>query len=208
MTTTAAPENPPAQTDGRGNGHGWGSTKLFALTLLILGAVGEFFSFLITIDKIKLAENPNFVPACTVSEIVSCTNVMRSPQAEAFGFPNPLIGMVGFAVVMTTAVMLLIGVKLPRWYWWCTAIGLTAGVVFVHWMAYNAIFNINALCPYCMVVWAVMLALFVMVVVHMAREHRRATGERVPHSPFGMPLLVLIVWYLGFIAVIWMQFWM
>lgn len=189
-------------------GYGWGSTKLFALTMLVFGAIGEFFSFLITIDKIKLAENPNFVPACTLSEVVSCTDVMRSPEAEAFGFPNPLIGMVGFAVVMTTAVILLIGVKLPRWYWWCTAIGFAAGVVFVHWLAYSAIFTINALCPYCMAVWAVMLPLFVMTVVHMAREPRRSAGETVPHSPAGMPLAVLIVWYLGFAAVIWMQFWM
>lgn len=186
----------------------WGSTTPFALAMLIFGVIGEFFSFLIMVDKVKLMEDANFTPACTLNDVVSCTDVMRSQEAAAFGFPNPLIGILSFGVVMTTAVVLLIGVTLPRWYWWCTALGLGLGVLFVHWLAYSAIFVINALCPYCMVVWAVMMPLLVMTLVHIGRESRRGKGETVAHTAAGMPLLVLIAWYLGLAAVIWMQFWM
>ncbi|WP_225723607.1 MULTISPECIES: vitamin K epoxide reductase family protein [Corynebacterium] len=187
---------------------GWGATKLFGATMLILATIGEFFSFLITVDKIALLVDPTFVPACTFNEVVSCSDVMQSPQANAFGFPNPLIGILGYGVVMTIGVVLMTGAKLPRWFWWCTLAGMTFGIVFVHWLAYSAIFVIGALCPYCMAVWAIMMPLLIMTMVHMMREIRRDRGDVVAHSAFGMPLLVVIAWYLGVAAVIWIQLFM
>ena len=42
---------------------------------------------------------------------------MVTPQASAFGFPNPLIGIVAFTVVVVTGVLAVAKVALPRWYW-------------------------------------------------------------------------------------------
>lgn len=185
---------------------GLGATKRFGVAMLIMATIALIFSTLIMYDKLQLMLDPNFEPACTINTIVSCTDVMSSQQASAFGFPNPFIGMIGFPVVMTTGVVVATGVKLPKWYWYCTIVGLGLGVVFVHWLAYQAIYKIVALCPYCMVVWSMMLPLFIMTLVHVRRETRRERGEVVAHSAFGMPFVVLIVWYLGFFALIADQF--
>ena len=185
---------------------GLGATKRFGVAMLIMATIALIFSTLIMYDKLQLVLDPNFEPACTINTVVSCTDVMSSQQASAFGFPNPFIGMIGFPVVMALAVVLATGARLPRWIWLATATGLGLGVIFVHWLAYQALYEIVALCPWCMVVWSVMLPLFVMTVVHITREVKRARGEAVAHAILGMPLLVLVAWYLGFVVLILDQF--
>ncbi len=88
---------------------------------------------------------------------------MITPQASAFGFPNPLIGIVSFTVVVVTGVLAVAKVRLPRWYWAGLATGTPLGVVFIHWLIFQSLYRIGALCPYCMVVWAVTIPLLVVV---------------------------------------------
>lgn len=185
--------------------NGYGASVIYGLFMVILGAIGLFMSFIITVEKIQLAEDPNFVPSCTIDNIMSCGSVMESPQASAFGFPNPLIGLMGFSIVITLGVLLTTGVRFPRWIWWGQALGLLAALVFVHWLAFNAIYEIVALCPYCMVVWAVIMPLFVMTVVHMARDKARAKGNYFGGNHF-LPLLVVLVWYAAITLLIYLQF--
>ena len=184
---------------------GFSASRGFSILMLLLAAIGLWFSTLIMYDKLKLMQDSSFTPACTLNDVVSCSDVMASGQASAFGFPNPFIGMIGFPVVMTIAVVLLTGARLPRWMWWSTVVGLGLAVVFVHWLAYQAVFNIVALCPWCMVVWSITLPLFVMTLTHTLRESRRHAGNQVA-SGFGTPLVITLVWYAGFAAVIAMQF--
>ncbi|MEV2225962.1 vitamin K epoxide reductase family protein [Nocardia vinacea] len=41
----------------------------------------------------------------------------------------------------------------PRWIWGGVWLGTAAGVGFVCWFVFQTLYRINALCPYCMVVW-------------------------------------------------------
>nr|WP_235700813.1 vitamin K epoxide reductase family protein [Corynebacterium auriscanis] len=147
VATNTAPtaSSAPATTLDR-SARGLPASRGFAILMLVLAAIGLWFSTLIMYDKIKLVLDSSFTPACTLNDVVSCSDVMASSQASAFGFPNPFIGMIGFPVVMTIAVVLLVGARLPRWLWWSVVVGLGLAVVFVHWLAFQAIFNIVALC--------------------------------------------------------------
>ena len=88
-----------------------------ALWVLIAGVVGLAAAFTLTIEKIKLLENPAYVPSCSINPVLSCGSVMATPQAAAFGFPNPLIGVMAFSVVVVSGVLAVAKVPLPRWYW-------------------------------------------------------------------------------------------
>ena len=70
---------------------------------------------------------------------------------------NPMLGIAAFSVVIVTGVLAVAGVRLPRWYWAGLAGGTRLGAVFVHWLIYQSLYEIGALCPYCMVVWAAMI---------------------------------------------------
>jgi len=145
MTPQAADlsvDGPARPSGGRG----------LAVLLLVGGLVGFAAAFVLAVEKFRVLTNPFYVPSCSVNATVDCGSVMTSPQAEVFGFPNPLLGIAGFAVVAATGAALLAGARLAGWYWAGLQAGVTAGVVFVHWLIGQSVLVIGALCPYCMVV--------------------------------------------------------
>ena len=88
-----------------------------AVWILIAGVVGLAAALTLTIEKIEILINPDYVPSCSINPVLSCGSVMVTPQASAFGFPNPLIGIVSFTIVGVTGVLALAKIRLPRWYW-------------------------------------------------------------------------------------------
>lgn len=128
-------------------------------------ALGLAAAFALAVEKVLLLRDPFYVPSCSFDERFSCATVMQSAQSEVFGFPNPYLGLVGFTVVLTLGVGLVAGVGYPRWIWGGLAAGVVAATGFVGWLAYQSIVVIGALCPYCMVVWAVVAVLLVTVLV-------------------------------------------
>jgi uncharacterized membrane protein len=136
---------------------------LGAWWVLLAGVIGLAASMTLTVDKIKILLNPSYVPSCNINPIVACGSVMVTEQASIFGFPNSLLGIVGFTVVVVTGVLTVAKVPLPQWYWVGLTVGVLIGVVFVHWLIFQSLYRIGALCPYCMVVWVMTLSLLVVV---------------------------------------------
>jgi uncharacterized membrane protein len=175
---------------------------------VIGGGIGFLAAFALTIEKIATLANPGYVPTCSFNPVVSCGSVMESPQAAAFGFPNPLIGIGGFAVVVTVGAVLLSGFRPPRWFWLGMQAGTTFGVGFVHYLIYSSLYDISALCPYCMVVWVVTIPIFWYTTLHNLTHGNLAPRGR----PLALPLaryhsLVLALWYLAIATLILQAFW-
>lgn len=150
--------------------------RSIAVVLVVAGALGLLAAATLLTEKLALLADPEYVPTCSINPVVSCGSVMTSWQAEVLGVPNPLVGVAAFSVVLTTGVALLAGTRLARWYWWGLLGGATLGTVFVHWLIYQSMFEIGALCPYCMVVWVVTVTLLVTVARHSLRLHPRTTS--------------------------------
>ena len=108
---------------------------------------------------------------------------MQTWQSSVFGFPNMFIGIVAFAVIITVGMALLSGATFARWYWLGLQAGVTLGFVFVVWLWSQALYDIHILCPFCMVVWAAMIPLFVWVTVrNVVHGVIPAAGGRWPGS--------------------------
>ena len=154
----------------------------FAWLLLITGVVGWLASGTLVLEKLEVLKDPGHVTVCDVNPWISCGQVMQTPQSSVFGFPNMFIGIVAFAVIITTAMGMLAGARFARWYWLGLQAGVTLGFVFVVWLWSQALYSIHILCPFCMVVWAVMIPLFVWVTVRnvsngVIRAARRARPD-------------------------------
>nr|WP_201120282.1 vitamin K epoxide reductase family protein [Enteractinococcus helveticum] len=143
----------------------WARHRPFAWILLITGVVGWVASVILVSERLALYRNPEHVTSCDVNPWVSCGRVMGTWQSELFGFPNPFIGIVAFAVVIATAMLQLSGARAGRWYWLGLQAGVTAGTVFVIWLWSQALFSIYILCLYCMIVWAAMIPMFVLLTI-------------------------------------------
>jgi uncharacterized membrane protein len=144
------------------------------------------------------------VPSCNLNPVLSCGSVMVTPQAAAFGFPNPLIGIVAFSVVVVSGVLAIAKVPLPRWYWAGLAVGTTLGVVFIHWLIYQSLYTIGALCPYCMLVWAVTIPLMVVLASIAVPLTSNNAVTRTLHQ-WRWSLVAL--WFTGLILLILVRFW-
>ena len=175
-----------------------------ALWVLIAGIAGLAAAFTLTVEKIELLIDPSYVPSCSLNPVLSCGSVMITHQASAFGFPNPLIGIIAFTVVVTTGVLAVAKVRLPHWYWSGLAAGTLLGVVFVHWLIFQSLYRIGALCPYCMVVWAVTIPLFVVVVSVALRP---LAGNVIARSLYTWRWSIVALWYTAVILLILVRFW-
>ncbi|MDK1359195.1 vitamin K epoxide reductase family protein [Arthrobacter sp. zg-Y1219] len=167
----------------------------FAWILLISGAVGWLASSILVLERLRVYADANYITSCDISPWVSCGTVFQTWQASIFGFPNPLIGIVAFAVVITTAVAMLAGAGFQRWYWLGLQAGVTLGMVFVVWLWSQALFDIYVLCIYCIVVWAAMIPLFVFTTVrNLARGVLPAPAALVKFTSEWAWVIVSLLW--------------
>ncbi|CAM3215221.1 Vitamin K epoxide reductase family protein [Arthrobacter ulcerisalmonis] len=139
--------------------------KPFGWLLVITGTVGWLAAGTLVLEKLAVLQDPNHVTVCDVNPWISCGEVMKTWQSSLFGFPNMFIGIVAFAVVITVGMALLAGAQFGRWFWVGLQTGVTLGFVFVVWLWSQALYDIHVLCPFCMIVWAAMIPMFVWTTV-------------------------------------------
>lgn len=124
-----------------------------AWVMLVAAVTGFAASFILTIDKFKVLKDQGYTPSCNINATLNCKSVMLSKQAEVFGFPNSIIGVATFAMMLVVAVALFLGIRFPKVFWQLLLAGTALAVLFCHWLAFQTTFVIGALCPYCMVAW-------------------------------------------------------
>jgi uncharacterized membrane protein len=121
-------------------------------TMLFSAGLSLIASFVLSIDAVELAKNPGADLSCNINAVISCGAVGSSWQASLFGFPNAFLGLVAEPVVITVAVASLGGVRFPRWFMFAAQVVYSVGVGFAYWLFYQAMFNIGALCPWCLLI--------------------------------------------------------
>lgn len=182
--------------------------------LILGGLIGWIASFQLTLDKIKVLSDPNYAPACDINPVLSCGSVIVTEQASVFGFPNPVIGLGGFAIVLTLGVVLAAKVAIPKWIWLGLNLGALGGMGFVVWLVSQSLYSIGALCPWCMVVWAVTIVIFWTVTAENAAQARFSRGETpgaFADTIAALRWVLIGASYLaiaGLIFIRWMDFWL
>ena len=134
--------------------------RTFAIFSIIAGIIGWIASFELLTEYIRTLQDPDYIPNCAVSILVTCGPNMGSWQGSLFGFSNTIIGVAAFMAPIFVGVLLLAGIRFPGWFWSVYRIGLAAGFAFVLWLAFQSIYVLGTLCPWCMVVWLVTIPLF------------------------------------------------
>ncbi len=189
---------------------GWrhGSTWTY-LIMLLASAAALFVSFMLSAETLRLARRPNQLLACDINNVVSCSQVAQSWQAELvklgdLSFPNAFFGIAAESVFVTIAVIGLARVRVPRWFATCTWLGGLAALLFSYWLTTQSLFVIHALCPWCLAL------MFSTTIQFMALSHATVTVQDIPHGKRGLrtyyrlnyDLMADVVWVLAIIALI------
>ncbi|WP_311477735.1 vitamin K epoxide reductase family protein [uncultured Gulosibacter sp.] len=171
--------------------------------LLVCGIAGLLASFMLNLEYLHLLTDRDAALICDINPFVTCGPAMLSSAAAIFGFPNVVVGLVSFTVVITTGVVLLTGVQLPRWYFIALQLGLIGAAVMITYLQIFSVFELGKLCLWCMIIWAFTIPLVALVTISnlgygVVGEAAVPLGERLGQWAW----VVVALWYLIVIAMI------
>lgn len=187
------------------------SYRQTAWILVVCGLIGLVAAIELIIQKISVLSDPDFVPNCDINPVLSCGSVINTEQASLFGFPNPILGVIGFTVVIMFGALLFTGLELPRSMWLGLNIGALAGMAFVVWLVIQSLYVIGALCPWCMVVWAITIPIFWQVTTDNLASGRLNLGKSLSDVIVALKWILVAASYLIIMALIfirWQDFWL
>jgi uncharacterized membrane protein len=184
--------------------------RLLPYVLIVGSVIGLIASFVLSYDKLKILENPSFVPNCNLNPVLNCGSVMVSDPANTFGFPNPWIGLITFASLLTVGMAMLAGASFKRWFWLALYGGVIAGLAFALYLLFQSIYSINALCPYCLATDVAVFSIFWYTTLYLIEQkHIVLKGKLAQAANFARNhhLDILLLTFIAFIVLILNHFW-
>jgi uncharacterized membrane protein len=95
---------------------------------------------------------PTFQP-CNINSTVNCNAIINGEVSNTLGIPTPLIGLIGYVVILFAAfkknAKLILGMAI-------------FGLVFCLYIAYRELFQLNVVCPVCILCQLDMITVFIL----------------------------------------------
>lgn len=180
--------------------------KRYAILSLLTGILAFASSAMLVYEHLQIAKDASHVSVCDMNAILNCGTVMRTPFAEVFGFPNPYIGLVGYAITITIATAILAGARFSRWYWLCMNVGHVLAFCFILYLWFNTTFVIGALCLFCMIVWIMQTILMAKTTAHNIQTGVIPAPEHIRHAVAGWSWFVVILIFVLLFGIIIIHF--
>lgn len=139
-------------------------------SMLVGSILSLLASFVLSVEAIELAKNPDANLSCSINVVLNCATVNNHPTGTLFGFPNSFIGMMAEPVVITVAIAGLAGVRFPRLFMFVAQIFYTLGLIFALFLLYTSMFVIGALCPWCLLVTLTTILVWFAITRYNLRE--------------------------------------
>lgn len=151
-------------------------------SMLIGAVVSLTAAFILSVEAVQLAADPDVVLGCSINAVIDCATVAKTTWAELFGFPNAFIGLISESVVITVAVAGLSGVKFPRQFMFAAQIGYSMGFLFALFLTSISVFVIGTMCPWCLTVTLATTLVFFSITRYNIREENLYLSKK--HSAF------------------------
>lgn len=140
------------------------------MSMLVGAMLSLLASFVLSVEAIELAKNPDAALSCSVNLVLNCATVASHPTAAFLGFPNSFIGMMAEPVVIAVAIAGLAGVRFPRLFMATAQVFYTLGLLFALGLLYVSMFVIGALCPWCLLVTLTTILVWFAITRYNIRE--------------------------------------
>src|SRR3990167_3702263 len=178
--------------------------RIINYVFIIAGIVGLLASLALTYDEIHYLKNSSYVPSCNINPIISCGSVMKTEQANLLGLPNTVFGIAGFSVLLFLGLMLATGSKLHKNLWRLVNGAAAAGSAFFIYLFFEGVYRINAICPYCFVVWMIMPPVLLYTTLYNLQAGNISLGlsEKAKAFLLRFHWEILTTWYVVFFGVL------
>lgn len=192
------------KTDRRAHQWTWG--------LMLAGGIAALIAaFTLTLEKFHLYEDPNAVLSCSINLVLNCSTVMQTWQSSVFGFPNMVIGLMAYSVIITFALAGLAGVKFPRWWFILAQLGFLGGTIFAYWLFFQSVYAIEVLCPWCLIVTTSTTIIFSSLLHYNLKENmfRLSAKKDALVQKFlagGYHQMVVLAWIALMVVLVFLKF--
>lgn len=156
------------------------------ISMLVGAALSLLASFVLSVEAVTLAANPDAVLSCSINVLINCATVSLHPSAYLFGFPNSFLGLIAEPVVITVAIAGLAGVKFPKLFMFFAQIGYSLGLIFAMYLLYTSYFVIGALCPWCLLVSLTTTMVWFAMTRYNIRENNLFLPPKIQKSLLGL----------------------
>ncbi|WP_431218815.1 vitamin K epoxide reductase family protein [Leifsonia xyli] len=182
-------------------------SRVLAWWLIAAGVIGLGAAFLLTLDKLTQLRDPNAQLTCSFNVLIGCATNLASWQGSLLGFPNPLLGLMGWTATIAAGVAALAARDgLARWFWLLFNAGVALAFALVVFLITSSLTVLHVLCPWCMVTWAITIPTFWAVTLGNLRNGTIPLPERarrVCRTLYGWVPLITVVCYA--IVAVWAQ---
>jgi uncharacterized membrane protein len=178
-------------------------TRVLGVFAILAGIAGLTASINLSSDKVTTILSPGATLSCDRSILVNCGHNLASWQGSLLGFPNPLLGLGGFAAPLVIGFAILFGARFARWFWVAFNIGVALAFALVFFLISQSVFVINTLCLWCALVWLFTIPLFWLVTLYNLKVGNIKVGARAT-SFFAsaytfVPLITLVCYAIVFV---------
>ena len=122
---------------------------IFIILLALAGIVISIYAYTV---EMNISKNPEYKPACDISDKISCTRVMGSSYGKMLGISNALIGMAFYAVLFVLACF-----SAASLIFYLSIAAVIASIA----LAYISYFKVKSFCLVCTSVYVVNVLLLV-----------------------------------------------
>jgi uncharacterized membrane protein len=168
--------------------------------ILVSATLSLLAAFVLSVENVELLRNPNAQLTCNVNVFLNCASVMKTDESHIFGFPNSFIGLVTEPVLITIAIAFLAGARFKKWFYIGMNIGSGLGSLFAYWLFFQSLYNIQVLCPWCLLVTVCTTIIFEAITRYNLRENH----FNLPKKAHKMVLGWLAKDYDKFVAAGWL----
>lgn len=134
--------------------------NVYPWLLIIGGAIGLIASLILSHDTLAIAQNPHYIPSCNLNPVVSCGDVITFKGDSILGLPYPFYGIAAFGAVLAAGVGMIAGAKYKKWFFATLQAFVSVGIIGAYYLLLKSMFEIHALCPFCLSVDVVTTTLF------------------------------------------------
>ncbi len=115
----------------------------------ILGVIGITLALFLLWERYA---KPSFQP-CNINATINCNAVISGEVADTLGIPTPLIGLIGYIVILFAAFKKKAKLVLAM---------STFGLAFCLYIAFIELFQLRVVCPVCVACQLDMITVFVL----------------------------------------------
>jgi hypothetical protein len=116
-----------------------------------------------------------------------------------------------YSVIVTFALAGLFGVKFPRWWLIKANVGFLLGLIFAYWLFFQSLYDIQVLCPWCLIVTAATTLIFSSMLHYNLRANtfkfKKEINDRIQRFlKGGYHQMIVLAWIALMVVLVFLKF--